>query len=71
MPIAHTHKNTTLRLVPCDREQLIHFFHWLPSSPQKVERIGDAKGLNYSSYSGSGKLQVLFLGGILRVVWQV
>jgi len=50
LPTAHTHKNTTLRLVPCDREQLTHFCHWLPSSPQKAERIGDGKGLNYSSY---------------------
>jgi len=48
MPIAHTHKNTTLRLVSCEREQLTHFYHWLPSSPQKAE--GDGKGLNYSSY---------------------
>jgi hypothetical protein len=54
MPIAHTHKNTTLRLGPCDREQLTQFYHWLPSNPQKAERIGYGKGLNYSSYVNSG-----------------
>ena len=35
-------------------EQLTHFYNWLPSSPQKAERIGDGKGLNYSSYISIG-----------------
>jgi hypothetical protein len=29
-------------------------YNWLPSSPQKAERIGDGKGLNYSSYISIG-----------------
>jgi hypothetical protein len=64
MPIAHTHKNTTLRLVPCDREQLTHLYNWLPSSPQKAERIGDGKGLNYSSYISIGVFVVYIDTGI-------